>query len=127
MTFSKRVFRIAGLSGVLILLPMFFVENQFGVDYPPPLTHPEFYYGFVGVTLACQVMFLIISVDPLRYRPMMLAGIVEKVSYGVSTIVLIAGGRTPEVLGVTAAVDLTFGALFAVAFVKTGSDPSRDR
>ena len=117
--FARRVFRIAGLSGVLIVLPMYFVERQYGIDYPPAITHPEFFYGFVGVTLACQVMFLIISTDPIRYRPMMLAGIVEKVTYGAAIIWLVSAGRTPSVVGVTAAVDLTFGVLFLAAFLKT--------
>ena len=119
MTFAKRLFRIAGLSGLLILLPMYFVERQYGLDYPPPVTHPEFYYGFVGVTVACQVMFLIISVDPIRYRPMMLAGVVEKFTYGIAVSWLVAAGRTPEVLALTAAIDLTFGVLFLAAFVRT--------
>lgn len=119
MPFARRVFRIAGLSGVLIVLPMYFVERQFGTDYPPAITHPEFFYGFVGVTLACQVMFLIISTDPIRYRPVMLAGMVEKVTYSAAIIWLVGAGRAPSVLGVTAAVDLTFGALFLAAFLKT--------
>ena len=119
MMFSKRVFRIAGLSGLLILLPMYFVEHRYGMDYPPAITHPEFYYGFAGVTLACQVMFLIISVDPVRYRPMMIAAILEKVAYGTATTWLILEGRTPQALALTAAIDLTFGALFLAAFLRT--------
>ena len=121
MPFARRVFRIAGLSGVLIVLPMYFIERQYGIDYPPAITHPEFFYGFVGVTLACQVMFLIISTDPIRYRPVMIAGIVEKVTYGAAILWLVGAGRTPGVLGVTAAVDLTFGALFLAAFLGTAS------
>ena len=46
-----------------------------GLDNPPPVTHPEFYYGFVGVALAFQLVFLTIASDPLKYRPLILAGI----------------------------------------------------
>ena len=119
MAFSRRLFRIAGLSGLLILLPMYFVERQYGTDYPPAVTHPEFYYGFIGVTLACQVMFLIISVDPIRYRPMMVAAIVEKFAYVIATAWLIVSERTPDVLTLTVAIDFTFGMLFIVAFLRT--------
>src|SRR5262245_42825852 len=119
MTFAKRLFRIAGRSGLLIVLPMYFVERQYGLDYPPPTTHPDFYYGFIRVTVACQVMFLIINIDPIRYRPMMLAGVVEKFTYGIAVSWLIAAGHTPQVLALTAVIDLTFGVLFLAAFVRT--------
>ncbi len=125
MAFSRRLFRIAGLSGILIVLPMYFVERQYGMDYPPAVTHPEFYYGFIGVTLACQVMFLIISVDPVRYRPMMIAAIIEKLSYVIATAWLILSGRAPNALTLTVLIDLTFGALFIAAFLRTSQVPAR--
>ena len=68
MTFARRVLRGAGIYGLLALLPMYFLEQRQGVDFPPPITHPEFYYGFVGVAVAWQVAFLIMSTDPARYR-----------------------------------------------------------
>ena len=119
MTFPKWLFRIAGLLGLVIVLPMYFVERQYGTDYPPAITHPEFYYGFVGVTLACQIMFLIISVDPVRYRPMMIAAIAEKLTYVTATTLLIFTGRTPGVLMLSVAMDLTLGILFVAAFLRT--------
>ena len=122
MTFAKRVFRIAGVSGVLIMLPMYFIEQEYGTDYPPAITHPEFFYGFVGVTLACQVMFLIISTDPIRYRPMMVAAMLEKATWVIAVFWLVLAGRTPAIVTVTAAVDLTLGVLFVASFVKTRPD-----
>jgi hypothetical protein len=53
-----------------------------GRQDPPPITHPAFYYGFVGVGLAWQVAFLIIATNPTRFRPLMVAGMIEKFSYG---------------------------------------------
>lgn len=35
------------------------------------LTHPEFYYGFVGVAVLWQVVFVLLARDPFRYRPLM--------------------------------------------------------
>jgi hypothetical protein len=81
MTFATRVFLIAGIYGLLVLLPQYFLEGKHGRDFPPPITHPEYYYGFVGVALAWQIAFFIISRDPVRYRPIMIAAIAEKASF----------------------------------------------
>ena len=55
-----------------MLVPQYFLEQKVGIDYPPAITHPEYFYGFLGVAIAWQVAFLIIGQDPLRFRPMML-------------------------------------------------------
>src|SRR4051812_12728075 len=64
--FARVVFRIAGIWGVLIMTPLFFTFDAVGHAYPPPITHPDLYYGFVGVTLVWRLAFLIISPDPPR-------------------------------------------------------------
>ena len=46
---------------------------------------------------------------------------VEKVAYCTAVIVLVMQGRTNQRDLVFAATDLTLGALFVVAFVKTGA------
>src|SRR5215218_9239644 len=88
MKFAKRVFLIAGIWGLLVLLPMYFLEAKNGRDFPPPITHPEYYYGFVGVAVAWQVLFLILSRNPIRYRPMMIPAILEKAVFGIPAVVL---------------------------------------
>jgi hypothetical protein len=75
MRFAKWMFLLAGVSGILLVVPPYFLERQTGEDYPPSITHPEYYYGFFGVTLAWQVMFLVIATDPVRYRRAMLRGL----------------------------------------------------
>src|SRR3954451_25360119 len=79
--FARVVFRIAGVSGVLIMTPLFFTFDAVGRAYPPPITHPDLYYGFIGVTLVWQLAFLIVATDPLRYRPMIVAAMLEKFIY----------------------------------------------
>ena len=64
MKFAKWTYLIAGIYGLLILLPQYFLEVQNGIDYPPPINHPEYYYGFIGIAVAWQIAFLIISRDP---------------------------------------------------------------
>jgi hypothetical protein len=39
--FFARVFLGAGVYGIIVLLPQYFLEAKLGRDFPPPLTHPE--------------------------------------------------------------------------------------
>jgi len=55
--FAKIIFRIAGLWGVLTLTPLYLMFDRIGSQYPPAITHPDFYYGFVGLALAWQAAF----------------------------------------------------------------------
>lgn len=43
-----------------------------------PLNHPELYYGFAGIALAWQGVFLILGRDPGRHRIMMIPAMREK-------------------------------------------------
>ena len=72
---------------------MYFVEDHIDRDLPPAITHPEFYYGFIGVGVAFQLVFLLIGRDPVRYRPIIIAAIIEKFSYGLSVLMLAAKNR----------------------------------
>ena len=126
MTFARLVFRIAGVWGLVLMTPLFFAYDFIGRSYPPALTHPDIYYGFVGVTLVWQIAFLIISTDPPRYRPMMIAAICEKAIYVATMTVLFARGDL--VFGQFAVVipDGTLGLLFVAAFFRTETGrPSR--
>ena len=118
--FAKRLFLIAGIYGLLILPPHYFLEEKIGRDTPPAITHPEFFYGFVGVALAWQVAFLIIARDPVRYRLMMIPGILEKLGFGVAALVLYAQKRLAVPMLAAGIGDLVFAALFVVAFMQTG-------
>ena len=113
MLFARRVFLIAGLFGLLVLPPQYFLEKQkVGEDFPPPITHPEHYYGFIGVALSFQVLFLIVARDPARYRPVMIPCVLEKATFGIAVIVLFGQQRLPAVVLGFGIVDLIFGLLF---------------
>lgn len=120
MKFAKIVFRAAGIWGVLILTPLYFMFNAISRNDSPPITHPGFYYGFVGVGLAWQVAFFIIATDPVRFRPIIIAAIVEKFSYAVAMIALYLQSRIHPSDLTFAGTDLLLGVLFAIAFAKTG-------
>jgi len=119
MKFARIVFLIAGIYGLLVVLPQYALETRIGIDTPPPITHPEFFYGFIGVTTAWQIIFLIISKDPVRYRPMMLASVVEKISFVIPAIFLFQQNRMAPFMLAPAGADLVLGTLFVIAFVKT--------
>jgi hypothetical protein len=119
MKFARIIFLIAGIYGLIVMMPQYFLETKIGRDTPPPITHPEFFYGFIGVTVAWQVLFLILSRDPVRYRPMMLAGILEKIGFPIAVAALYAQHRVAGVMLVPAGIDLLLGVLFLVAYLKT--------
>lgn len=119
MKFARWVFLLSGIYGLIVVTPQFFLEERVGRDYPPAITHPEYFYGFAGVALAWQIAFVIISQDPVRYRPMMIAGLVEKASFGISAVVLYFQQRLPFAMLGFGLVDLALGVLFVVAWWKT--------
>src|SRR6188768_488615 len=114
MRFARWVFRMAGIVGLLMLLPMYFLEEQIGRDQPPPIAHPEFFYGFIGVAVAWQLAFLAISLDPQRYRLLMLPAVIEKASFSSAAIVLFLGGRLAMPMLAAGLLDAIWGVLFAV-------------
>lgn len=117
--FARTIFRTAGIYGLIVLLPQYFLEARTGRDFPPPITHPEYYYGFIGVAVAWQLVFLVIARDPARYRLMMLPAIVEKATFAIATLTLFLQDRlSGQMLG-AGLVDLVLGVLFAVAFWRT--------
>jgi hypothetical protein len=119
MRFAKIVFRIAGIWGFLIIAPLYFIFDLIGKKDPPPITHPAFYYGFVGIALIWQFAFLIIASDPVRFRPLMIAAICEKLVYAIPVLILIAQKRTNPNDFLFAAIDSFLCALFILAYLRT--------
>jgi len=107
----------------VVLAPMYFLEDWLGRQFPPPITHPEMYYGFVGVTLAWQLVYLTIARDPLRYRPIMLLGVLAKGSFVIAVAVLLALGRVSPSVAANVGADLLFVILFIWAYAATAEAP----
>src|SRR5712691_8871590 len=108
MKFARIVFLVAGIYGVLILTPIYFMEGKIGRDAPPAITYPEYFYGFLGAGLAWQILFLVLSRDPLRYRAMILPSVLEKVSYGIALVILFTQHRLPLSVVTVGFVDWIF-------------------
>jgi hypothetical protein len=118
MKLAKWTFMIAGIYGLLVLVPQYFLEEKTGSDYPPAINHPEFYYGFIGVAVAWQIAFLIISRDPQRHRPIIIASVIEKYSYGIAVVWLYILDRVGAMILATAIVDIFLGTMFLIAYRK---------
>jgi hypothetical protein len=119
MRFARWVFLTSGIYGLLVLTPMYFTEARYGLDHPPAVTHPEFYYGFLGVAIAWQVTFLLIASDPARYRPIMLAAVIEKASFAIAVPILYSMGRSPAEMLVASMIDAIWAIMFTLSYWQT--------
>lgn len=119
MKLARRVFLLAGVYGVAVLVPQYFMESRIGRDFPPAITHPEHFYGFIGVALAWQVAFFLIARDPVRYRPLMGVAILEKVAFGAAAIALYVQDRLVMPVLIAGLFDLVLAALFFLAMRST--------
>jgi len=119
MRFAKWVFSIAGIYGVLLIGPSYFLERWFGEEYPPAINHPEFFYGFMGAGLAWQFMYLLIGSDPPRYRTAMLIASAAKTSFVLAALALFWHDRVPGAMVGLVMPDAVFTALFLIAWART--------
>jgi len=87
--------------------------------------HAEFYYGFVCTAFAWQIVYLMISRDPLRLRPMLIPVIMAKAGFEISVYILFAQGRLAAWNLLLPSIDLVLAALFAWAYVALRSETPR--
>lgn len=121
MKFARVTFLVAGIYGLIGLTALYFLEGMIGRQTPPPITHAEFYYGFIGTALAWQFVFLVIARDPVRYRLLMLPSILEKIAYGIPVLVLYLQQRIAAASVAISIVDWSFAVLFALSYACTQS------
>ena len=123
MRFSRFVFIAAGVWGIVVLVPLFFLVDISGRHYDVPTSYPQFFYGFVGIALAWQLVFLVIGSDPARFRVLMIPAIVEKCGFIIPTTILYRQGRISALDASAAVPDLILGLLFIAAFMRTRITP----
>ena len=121
MRFAKIVFIAAGVWGIVVLTPLYFLVDVTGRQYAPPTAYPQFFYGFLSVAMAWQIAFLVIGSSPARFRLLMIPSILEKLSYVVTLAVLRGQARISAADAMAAWPDLLLGALFIAAFAKTST------
>jgi hypothetical protein len=98
-------------------LPRYISYSTSSAKDPPAITHPGFSTVFVGVTLVWQIAFLSIAQDPVRFRPLMIPAILEKLAFSVPVMILVRQNRMHSSDLVFAAIDLFLGLLFLLAYL----------
>ena len=117
--FPRIVYTAAGIYGLFVMLPQYWMEIRIGRDAPPAITHPEYFYGFIGVVVAWQLVFLLIARDPVLHRAMMPISVVEKLAFAVPAIVLHAQHRLASSVLAFGILDLVWAALFTASGLTT--------
>ena len=123
--FASRVFFIAGILGILTLVPQYFLAGKVGFGMPGPIDRVEYFYGFVGVALVWQFAFLVVSRDVMRFRPLMPICVLEKVAWGVPAVLLYLQGRISAELLFSGCFDLMLGLFFVLAYRATAPETAR--
>lgn len=118
----RTIYNVAGIYGIAMTFPMFFLEEYLGTAYPPPMNHSEYFYAFAGVTLVFQFLFFFIARDPVRYKNLMILTVFEKLSLMPAVFILLPGGRFPANLILPVGIDLVLGALFVYSWFRTGRE-----
>ena len=121
MKFARIVFVAAGVWGIVILTPFYFLFDAIGHLYASPINYPQGYYGFLAITMAWQTAFLVIGSNPARYRLMMIPSMVEKFGYVLTMGVLYMQGRIGVTDVLVIAPDLLWGVLFTTAFARVSA------
>ena len=119
MKFARNVFIGAGIWGIVVLTPLFGLVDITGRQYAAPTDYPHFFYGFLSVAMAWQIAFLVIGSDPVRFRPLMIPSVLEKLGYVALIVILYGQGRIPAVDAQPAIPDAVLGLLFIASFVLT--------
>lgn len=108
MKFARVVFVVAGILGLMAMVPMYLAGGSFR------------YYGSLGAVVAWQIAFFVIAFDPTRYRALMVPATIEKLLWvGTLVVMYFRGNLTEkEVIGSTVPHGI-LGALFVVAYIRT--------
>ncbi len=119
MRFARIVFVVAGIWGIVVLTPFYWLVDVTGRRYDPPTMYPHFFYGFFAVALAWQIAFLVIGSNPTRFRALMIPAVLEKCGYVATLAVLYGQGHIAAADAAAAVPDGLLGLLFMLAFMKT--------
>src|SRR5262245_54471669 len=118
MKLARLVFIGAGIWGIAVLTPLYWLVDIAGRPYSVPKDYPHVFYGFITVAMAWQLVFLMIGWSPARFRPLMIPAVIEKLGYVLILAVLYFQSRIGAPDAQAALPDLVLGVLFLVAFAK---------
>ena len=127
MKLARTVFFLAGVWGIAVLTPLYWLVDLTGRRYAAPTEYPHFFFGFFSVAMAWQIAFLVIGSNPARFRPLMIPAIVEKIGYVATVAVLYSQARISATDAQTAVPDSILCILFVLAFASTRPSAPRGR
>jgi hypothetical protein len=112
--FARTVFTLAAVVGCTVLV----------VRYRQPGDFAD--YTRYAILLSWQIVFLVIAIDPTRYRLVMIPAILEKGIYVATVLALGAIGQIPDDEPAAAGIIVhgSFGILFLASFLLTSSHPA---
>ena len=122
MKTPRLIFTIAGIYGLLILTPFLFLERRIAEATPGGITHPEYYYGFLGAALVMQLVYLTIGRDPVRYRPLMPIAALAKAVFFATILILFLQEKVAAAALEFASVDVLLAFAFLYAWRVTPAD-----
>lgn len=115
----------AGIWGIVVLTPLYWLVDLTGRAYSPPADYPHFFYGFLSVAMAWQIAFLVIGSNPVRFWPLMIPSAVEKFGHVAGVAAMYAQARISTVDAQAAGPDVVLGTLFSVALVRMMTNATR--
>jgi len=125
MRLARFVFIGAGIWGIAVLTPLYWLVDISGRHYTVPSDYPQFFYGFIGVAIAWQIAFLIIGSNPARFRTFMIPAMIEKFGYVATLLFLYSQSRISALDMQPAIPDGLLGLLFVAAFLRTRPSGAR--
>jgi hypothetical protein len=125
MKLARFVFIGAGIWGIAVLTPLYWLVDISGRHYTVPSDYPQFFYGFIGVAIAWQIAFLIIGSNPARFRTFMIPAMIEKFGYVATLLFLYSQSRISALDMQPAIPDGLLGLLFVAAFLRTRTSGAR--
>ena len=123
--FPRIVYTAAGVYGLFVMLPQYWMEARIGRDTPPAITHAEYFYGFIGVVVAWQLAFLRIARDPELHRAIIPITVVEKLAFGLPALILYAQHRLESSVLAFGILDLVWAVMFTMCGLTTSPRGSR--
>jgi len=108
MHFARWVFWLAAAFGFAAVYPLYRMAGT------------SIYYGMIATLIAWQTAFVVIGVNPRRYRWLMIPAMLEKGLWMITLFVLHARGEVDRrTIIVNAATHGLLGVLFLISFVIT--------
>jgi hypothetical protein len=117
MKLARWIFLIAGVFGLLLMIPIAVDVKVIGQIVPPG---GSFFYGSIMLNMCWQILYIFLSRDPVRYRPMMIPSFLAEASAPFASTWLYLYGYRLWIPTVVA--DGAFAILFLVAFWSAGRE-----